>query len=256
MKENRWFYEGARPLVGLFVHAVERLRVEGMENVPTTGPTILVANHISSMDIVTIALPIKRHEHHMAKIELFGIPVLGGIMRMLGAFPVRRGESDRESLRVAEEVLNAGQVLVIFPEGHRSGSGKMAAGLPGVALIAMRTGAPIVPVGISGTEKVLKGFRFGPWAPTVRMVFGKPFTLTSDGKRRSEDLRRGIDTIMRHIAALVPPEYRGIYAEPAPQPVAAPPDSLAIVPGGADPLAAEAQADPRETPTPSAPPSA
>jgi 1-acyl-sn-glycerol-3-phosphate acyltransferase len=206
------------------------------------------------MDIVTIGLPVKRHEHHMAKVELFGVPVLGSIMRMLGAFPVRRGESDRESLRVAEQVLNAGQVLVIFPEGHRSGTGKMAAGLPGVALIAMRTGAPIVPVGISGTERVFKGFRFGPWAPRVRMVFGKPFTLAANGKRRSEDLRRGIDTIMRHIAALVPPEYRGVYAEPAPQPVAAPPDSPATVPGGADPLAADADS-PRAA-TPSTPPSA
>lgn len=249
MKEHRWFYEGARPLVGLFVHAVERLEVAGMENVPPTGPVILVANHISSMDIVTIALPIKRHEHQMAKVELFGVPVLGGIMRLLGAFPVRRGESDRESLRVAEEVLGAGQVLVVFPEGHRSGTGKMAAGLPGVALIAMRSGAPIVPVGISGTERVLKGFRFGPWAPKVRMVFGKPFTLPSDGKRRSQDLRRGIDTIMRQIAALVPPEYRGIYAEPAAQPVAARPTAQMAAPGDANPVATEASRADAATPT-------
>lgn len=253
MRERRWFYEVARPLVGLFVHTVERLEVEGVENVPATGPVILVANHISSMDIVTIGLPVKRHEHHMAKVELFGVPVLGSILRLLGAFPVRRGESDRESLRVAEEVLSAGQVLVIFPEGHRSGTGKMAAGLPGVALIAMRTGAPIVPVGISGTERVLKGVRIGPWAPKVRMVFGTPFTLVSDGKRRSEDLRRGIDTIMRRIAALVPPEYRGIYAEQAAQPVAAPPVTPATVPGGADPLAAAP--DPQDSPTRSTPPS-
>lgn len=253
MKEHRWFYEVARPLVGLFVHAVERLEVEGLENVPSNGPTILVANHISSMDIVTIGLPVKRHEHHMAKVELFGVPVLGSIMRLLGAFPVRRGESDRESLRIAEDVLNAGQVLVIFPEGHRSGTGKMAAGLPGVALIAMRTGAPIVPVGISGTERVLKGFRVGPWAPKVRMVFGKPFTLTADGKRRSEDLRRGIDSIMRHIAALVPPAYRGIYAGPAPEPIAAAPDIPAIVPGTADSLVADT--DYPRSATPSTPPS-
>ena len=247
MKERRWLYEIARPVVGLFVHAVERLEVVGLENIPPTGPVILVANHINSMDIVSIALPVRRHEHHMAKIELFNVPILGGLLRLLGSFPIRRGESDREALRMAQEVLEAGQVLVIFPEGHRSGTGKMAAGLPGVALIAMRTGAPIVPVGISGTERVFQGLRVGPWAPKVRVVYGKPFTLASDGKRRSEDLKRGIDTIMRQIAALVPPAYRGVYAEPASQRIAATtPDPQTLATNGGGPQAAE----------PSTPPSA
>ncbi len=212
MKEHRRFYELCRAIVTPFIHFVEKLDVTGLENIPVRGPVIMVGNHITFMDIPTIGFYVKRHQHHMGKIELFRVPVLGAIMRGLDAFPVRRGEGDRESLRTAEELLGAGQMLVVFPEGHRSRTGKMAAGLAGVALIAMRTGAPIVPVGIAGTERVLKG-HYGPWAPTVHVVYGTPFTLEVSGKRRREDLERGIDTIMRHIAALVPPEYRGVYAD-------------------------------------------
>lgn len=227
MKEVRWFYEAARPVAWLFVHVVERLEVEGVANIPATGPVILASNHLAMMDIISIGVVVKRHEHYMAKIELFNVPLLGGLIRWLGAFPIRRGESDREALRTAEEVLSAGQVLAIFPEGHRSDSHTLAAGLPGVAMIAMRSGAPVVPVAISGTEHVLKGFRFGPWAPRVRLVFGKPFTLATEGRRRSEDLKLGIDRIMREIAALLPPDYRGIYADPAPIPIAADTPALA-----------------------------
>ncbi len=213
MKEYRWFYEIFRWPLTLITYLVERLHVEGVDRIPAKGPVILVSNHLAWMDILTVAVPVRRHEHHMAKSELFQVPVLGGIIRLLGAFPVRRGESDRESLRQAQEVLSAGQVLVIFPEGHRSDTHQMAAGLPGVALIAMRSGAPIVPIGITGTEHTLKGWRIGPWAPRVRIVYGEPFTLESGGRRTREDLARGIDTIMRRIAALLPPEYRGIYGE-------------------------------------------
>lgn len=248
MREHRRLYEFARPLIGSYVHLLERLEVVGLENIPADGPVILVANHVHSMDIVTIALPVMRQTHYMAKVELFRVPVFGGFLRLMGAFPVRRGESDRESLRVAQEVISSGQILGIFPEGHRSRTGKMAAGLPGVALIAMRSGAPIVPVAISGTERTLKGLRIGPWAPTVRLVYGEPFHLPPDLSRRSGDLKRGIDYIMRRIAALLPPEYRGVYAEPSAQPVAATPDAESLEPGGSDPLAAESRL--RDAPTP------
>lgn len=213
MKEHRGFYEFCRVVARAVFPLVEKLEVRGLEHVPAQGPLIMVANHIAFMDIPNIGYRVKRHEHHMAKMELFEVPMLGAIIRRLDAFPVRRGESDRESLRMAEEVLAAGQVLVIFPEGHRSDTHTMAAGLPGVALIAMRSGAPIVPVGISGTEQIFKG-RYGPWAPKVRLNYGEPFTLAFSGGRRRDDLERGIETIMRRIAALVPPEYRGIYADP------------------------------------------
>jgi 1-acyl-sn-glycerol-3-phosphate acyltransferase len=244
MKEHRWFYEVARRPLAAFAHFAARLEVKGLENVPAKGPVILVANHLAWMDILAISILCPRQEHFMAKIELFHVPVLGGIFRLLGAFPVRRGEGDRESLRIAQEILEAGQVLVIFPEGHRSDNHALIQGHSGVALIALRSGAPIVPVGISGTERLLKGLRYGPFAPRARVVYGEPFTLPSDGGRRTrDDVVRGIDTIMRRIAALLPPEYRGVYADPGdapaptPLPVAALQDAETLDVDASDPSA-------------------
>lgn len=240
MNESKWLYELCRFLARLLLPLVVKLRVEGVEHIPAKGPVIIAANHIVSMDIIVVSYPVRRHLHHMAKVELFRIPVFGAFIRALGAFPVRRGESDRDALRMANELLQAGEIVAVFPEGHRSGTGRLQAGLPGVALIALRSGAPIVPVGISGTQRVFKGLRYGPWAPKVRVVYGEPITLQAGSeRRRRDDLQQGIDTVMRAIAALLPPEYRGVYAEPAAQPVAATarPDDLDV--GGADPLAAE-----------------
>jgi 1-acyl-sn-glycerol-3-phosphate acyltransferase len=240
MKESRRFYEVSRFYLRILVALVERLRADGVEHVPVQGPVILASNHINSMDILSLTIPVPRVVHLMGKVELFRIPVLGWYIRTLGAFPVRRGEGDREALRQALEILAAGQVLGILPEGHRSGTGRLQAGKSGTALLALRSGAPVVPVAIWGTERTFKGFRFGPWRPTVHVVYGEPFRLEASGPRnRHEDVERGIDTIMRRIAAMLPPQYRGVYAEPAAVPVVAPPNAEALDVVGADPVAAE-----------------
>ncbi|HEV2235358.1 MAG TPA: lysophospholipid acyltransferase family protein, partial [Ktedonobacterales bacterium] len=146
MTERAWAYNWiARPIVRLLMPLLARLRVEGVANVPTSGAVILAPNHLNLMDIPAISVRVPRVSHYMAKDELFQVPLVGGIIRFFGAFPVRRGESDREALRQAGEVLAAGQMLVIFPEGHRSDDAALGPGLPGVALIALRAGAPIVP---------------------------------------------------------------------------------------------------------------
>lgn len=208
-QESKGFYTFAKFVVRLIIPLLARLRVVGLENVPASGPVILAQNHIAWVDIPLASLKVPRITHYMAKIELFGLPVLGGIIRLLGAFPVRRGEGDRESLRISERLLAQGKVLVIFPEGHRSG-GQLIQAHPGTSLIALRTGAPIVPVAISGTEQVFKRFR-----PLVTVSYGKPFYLETSGPRRTrDDLARNTDLIMYHIAELLPPEYRGEYAQP------------------------------------------
>jgi 1-acyl-sn-glycerol-3-phosphate acyltransferase len=220
VKESRRFYAFARPFATAYTHLLTRLHVEGVEHIPATGGIILVSNHLSMMDILAIAVPCKRLLHFMGKAELFRIPAIGFILRLVGGFPVRRGEGDREALRLAGELLAAGQVLVMFPEGHRSDYHALQPGHSGVALIAMRSGAPIVPIGVSGTERV-GPLRLGLFAPHVRVAFGEPFTLPSSGRRTREDLERGTDLIMRRIAALLPPAYRGVYADAAATPVAA-----------------------------------
>src|SRR5262249_7242994 len=187
----------------LAVLLLARLRTEGLENIPKTGPVILAMNHISWFDIPMASLRVRRVTHYMAKIELFSLPFLGGLLRICGSFPVRRGESDREALRNAERLLGQGAALVIFPEGHRSDHGPLIAAHPGIALIALRTNAPIVPVGIQGTRAVLSGRRFLFWAPQVTVRYGAPFTVgTPDGKRSRASLAQATDTIMYRIAAL------------------------------------------------------
>ena len=212
-QESKGFYAFARTVVRLVLPLIVRLRTVGADNIPQSGPVILAVNHIAWIDIPLASLRTPRVTHYMAKIELFHLPILGGIIRLLGAFPVRRGEGDRESLRVAERLLTEGKILVIFPEGHRSG-GQLIKAHPGTSLMALRTNAPVVPVAISGTERVFKGFRYGPWAPRVTVCYGKPFHLEASGARRTrEELARGTDLIMYRIAELLPPEYRGEYAQ-------------------------------------------
>ena len=129
------------------------------------------------------------------------------MIRLLGAFPVRRGEGDRESLRTAVRLLKEGQIVNIFPEGHRS-HGQLIRGLPGVSLIALMADAPVVPVAIINSRAVFHGFR-----PTVTVRYGEPFTIAKSGaKYTKDDVERGGEEIMLRIAAMLPPEYRGVYA--------------------------------------------
>ena len=205
-------YAIIRFIAGLIFPLFFRLRVEGMENVPQTGSAMLASNHAAWIDIPLVAYPLKRITHYMAKIELFQIPILGGVIGMMGSFPVRRGESDRESLRIAGRLLGEGELVAIFPEGHRTG-GEMIRGLPGVALIALRANTPIVPVGIINSVEVFRKGHIIIRRPTVTVRYGAPFMLSKSGARHSkDDLERGIDEIMTHIAALLPPEYHGVYA--------------------------------------------
>lgn len=225
-KGSRFGYELLRNFLRVITFPLGRLRTEGLENIPTEGPVLLACNHVHWTDIPFISLRVKRITHYMAKAELFGVPILGWVMTSLGTFPVRRGERDREALKLAENLLKMGEVVTVFPEGHRSKSGVLQIGHPGVALMALHTGVPVVPVGISGTQRVLRlGFRYGLFRPTVTVRYGKPFRLRSVGKRVTRDeLARGTEVIMGNMAALLPPEMRGPYAQMPPH--------ITSIPGG------------------------
>lgn len=201
-------YGLTRMVVGLIAPLIAKLHTEGIENIPNSGPVILAMNHIHWLDIPLASLRVPRITHYMAKAELFEVPVLGGFVRRVGAFAVRRGEGDREALRTGERLLAEGNILVIFPEGHRSGSGVLLKAHPGAGYIAMRTGTPVVAVAIHGTQKIFKRIR-----PTVTIRYSLPFTIgQSTDKRTRDSLSQATDQIMYRIAALLPPESRGPYA--------------------------------------------
>ncbi len=168
-----------------------RIRLEGQEHIPETGPVILASNHRSNMDPVVLASAVRRPVAFMAKAELFVWP-LGWILRWIGQFPVRRGGIDREALRTTEAVLARGSVLGLFPEGTR-GDGQFASVHPGLAYIVVRQQCPVVPVAIFGTERVRRRFGWLPFASPVRIVIGPPIDLpqsTGDraGRRAAGEL--------------------------------------------------------------------
>jgi 1-acyl-sn-glycerol-3-phosphate acyltransferase len=137
-----------------------RLRIEGREHVPPSGPVLVVSNHASTLDPPIAGVAVGRQASYMAKEELLKTPVLGPYLRSIGVFPVRRGEADRQSFRMSLDVLGRGGVLLMFPEGTRSLDGRLRPAEPGAALIALRTGAPVLPVAVVGTQRVMpKGAR-------------------------------------------------------------------------------------------------
>jgi 1-acyl-sn-glycerol-3-phosphate acyltransferase len=207
---------------------VRKLEIFGTENVPREGPVILASNHLNNADPPMIALAIRpRYPMYMAKKEMISWPILGPALRIFGAFPVRRGEADLSALRAATEVIERGDLLVMFPEGTRSRTGGLTKGHPGAALIALRTGAPVLPVAITGTEGAgwpwifLKPFS----VRHVRIVVGEPFVLPRPKRINNESTADAHEVIMRRIAALLPPEYRGVYAETPEAMVAQPPEA-------------------------------
>ena len=199
-------------LMHLVVRTFGRYRLIGRERTPPRGALLVVSNHLNNADPPLIASAVPRTVHFMAKQELFDKRPWGTFVRPFGAFPVRRFEADMQALREAQRILKEGGAVGMFPEGHRSHGKGLQQPYPGTALIALRTGATILPVGITGTEAIT-GPRVLTRRPPISVVIGEPFTLPHAGRITGEAVRAASDAIMRHIAALLPPAYQGVYAE-------------------------------------------
>ncbi len=204
--------------------AVARIRLEGMDRIPRTGPVILAANHISNFDgvvtgaFITDALK-RRRIHWLGKREIFEWPVLGWVAAHGGIHPVDRGAADVEAFRLATRILEAGHVLLVFPEGTRSPTGELQEPKDGAAMLALRTGAQIVPIGLNNTDAVWKkGSKLPTPLPrrTVTMRVGEPFRLSdllpADIDRRTAKTL-ATKAIMGRIAELLDPRHRGVYAD-------------------------------------------
>jgi 1-acyl-sn-glycerol-3-phosphate acyltransferase len=197
-----------RVVVRVIVAIIFDVHTVGRQNVPETGPLIIASNHLSWADVPLIPAFLKRRVVYMAKEETF--KARGGwLVRLLGAFPVKRGEADRQSLRAAEEQLKAGRILSIFPEGTRSKIHTLGQAHAGLGMIALRTGAPVLPVAIYGSEKSFTNFR-----PRITIIYGEPMILTPKGRKITrEDIDQSTEQVMLRISSMLPPEYRGVYAE-------------------------------------------
>lgn len=200
-------------LLGGIVHLWGRWQVRGKENVPKKGPLIVVANHFNLTDPILLAVSLGRKAMFMAKEELFRSKLLGYIMHNLGSFPVHKGRFDRKAIRQAQQVLARGKALIIFPEGSRSMNAQLQPALSGSVLIALRSGVPILPVAIAGTEKI-KGVTSVLRRPQVTINIGHPFYLPPINNRLTKETRAELTNfVMQRIAELLPPEYHGNYAE-------------------------------------------
>ena len=204
-------YPAGRALAFFCFNVFGRLEVAGRECVPPYGPLIVVANHLSYNDPPTLVPSIPRPLDFLGKKELFSNPVNRFMMREFRVHPLDRAAAGVGAMRTALELLARDRALVVFPEGHISQDHALEKAQPGPAFLAIKTQAPILPVGIYGTEKF----------PPQRMPFplcrfhvniGQPFTPPVIEGRVSRDVVNSVlDMIMHRIADLLPEEYRGVY---------------------------------------------
>ena len=208
-----WFYYLARVLIRVLLFLLTRFEVKGRENVPREGPMLVVSNHLHAYDPAVVGVCLGRTVIFMAKKELYHFRPRGYFLRGFGSFPVHRGKLDRNAIRQSEKVLADGMALAMFPEAKRSYSAQLQFALSGSALIAARSGAPILPVGLTGTERLdWVGWLFRRYRLTVNI--GKPFSIAPAGTKLTKaELAEQTHFIMERIAELLPPQYRGKYAD-------------------------------------------
>ena len=216
-------YAVSKRVVGAVARSVYRPKIIGAEKVPTTGPVILAPNHLAVLDSFIVPLVLPRPVAFLAKAEYFqGTGVKGGLSKWLftslGAIPVERGRGRAalEAIGAAEEVLRNGGAFGIHPEGTRSPDGRLYRGRTGVARLALNTGAPVVPVALTGTDKLQPRGTKIPRRAAVTVRFGDPLDFTRySGMEASLPVLRSItDEIMYSISELSDQEYVDKYQKP------------------------------------------
>ncbi len=201
-----WFFEVVTGVV---------CRIEGAElkQVPKRGPLILAVNHINSLEVPILLAHLQpRRMIGLAKIETWDNKFMGWLFDLWESIPIRRGEADLEAVRRCLSALKSGDILAVAPEGTRSYDGRLLSGRPGIVLIALRSGAPILPVAHWGGENFSENLRRLK-RTDFHIRVGKPFRLDAKGETVNGNLRQEmVDEIMQQIAILMPEQYRGQYA--------------------------------------------
>jgi 1-acyl-sn-glycerol-3-phosphate acyltransferase len=208
----------AREAVNVAARGLVRIlcRVDDAQlaRVPDQGPLILVSNHVNFLEIPVLYTHLQpRPLTGFAKAETWDNPFLGALGNLWGAIPLRRGEADLAALRRGLSALEAGQIVGVAPEGTRSGDGRLQGGHSGVVVLALRSGAPLLPMAYYGGEKLKQNLR-RLRRTAFHIVVGHPFYLDTRGVRVTREVRQQmVDEIMYQIAALLPPAYRGHYSD-------------------------------------------
>ena len=195
-----------------------RFKIHGLSNIPHAGGALVIGNHVHNSDPILMLSATNRPILWMAKEEVWDLPVLRWFATQAGAFPVQRGSFDRSAIRTAVDTINEGLLVGMYPEGTRSTSGGLKEPFPGASLVAIRSGAPVIPCVIVGTAELpLNGVKqrsLERGYPRVEVWFGPPFKLrprSDDGRRFS--MAELTEAMMTEIARLLPPSMRGIYAD-------------------------------------------
>lgn len=197
---SSFVYAIARIILTTPLTVLYRIRIYGAENWPVRGPAIIASNHGSNLDPWLLGIVFSGQIRWMAKAELWKIPGLGWLVEKLGGFPVHRGEPDRDAIRRARELLQAGWILGMFPEGTRQRQGELGEPHAGVGMLAMEPGVPVVPVRIRGHEQIMRDKRLH--RPRVTITVGPPLDLEIKGMSRGRAYREASRRIMEAIAAL------------------------------------------------------
>ncbi|MFC0470308.1 lysophospholipid acyltransferase family protein [Halalkalibacter kiskunsagensis] len=186
-------YQFGQSVSRMFLSTSYKVEVVGKENIPKDGATILCCNHIHNFDPPLLGAYINRQLHYMAKQELFEMPILKGLLPKLGAFPVRRGMSDKQAIRTAMKLLKEGHMIGLFPEGTRSKDGKVGKGLSGAGFFALRTDSTVIPCAIIGPYK-----SFRP----LKLVYGEAIDF-SELREQKASAEEATELIMSEIRQLI-----------------------------------------------------
>jgi 1-acyl-sn-glycerol-3-phosphate acyltransferase len=204
------FRKFSHGLVKLVAWACLRVTTEGVENLPRKGPLLIVINHLGDSDVPALISSLPFTPDALGKIELYDLPILGRLMDWYGIIWLHRGRPDKRALRAALDGLAEGRIIVIAPEGRYSLTGALEEGSGGAAFIAYKSGAPILPIAITGTENEnVYGHLRRLQRAQVRVRVGKVFQLTEQPSARKEAMTEGTNRIMAALAELLPEKYRG-----------------------------------------------